>query len=103
MEKSSSNADKIDTNNTDIPDLNVASKTANTLDQDPSVERRQYGCSDLRIARRNSLHKFFEKRKDRVAARAPHQLNNNLVPLPPPKPEEGQLSKDTLRNIDLNL
>ncbi|GMI77881.1 TIFY DOMAIN PROTEIN 11B, jasmonate-zim-domain protein 6 [Hibiscus trionum] len=103
MEKPSSNADKIDTNNTDIPDLNVASGTANTPDQDPSVERRQYGGSDLRIARRNSLHKFFEKRKDRAAARAPYQLNNNRVRLPPPKPEEGQSSKETPRNIDLNL
>ncbi|KAL4290207.1 hypothetical protein GQ457_14G007200 [Hibiscus cannabinus] len=110
MEKPSSNTDKIDTNNTDIPDLNVTSGTASVPAQDPSVERRQYGGSDLRIARRNSLHKFFEKRKDRAAARAPYQLNNNRVSLPPPKPdgnkasyEGGQSSKETPRNIDLNL
>ncbi|KAK8618727.1 hypothetical protein V6N13_132709 [Hibiscus sabdariffa] len=110
MEKPSSNADKIDTNNTDIPDLNVTSGTASTPAQDPSVERRQYGGSDLRIARRNSLHKFFEKRKDRAAARAPYQLNNNQVSLPLPKPDKnkasyegGQSSKETPRNIDLNL
>ncbi|KAE8728629.1 Jasmonate-zim-domain protein 6, putative isoform 2 [Hibiscus syriacus] len=63
-----------------------------------------------KIARRNSLHKFFEKRKDRAAARAPYQSNNNRVSLPPSKPdgnkpscEEGRSSKDTPRCIDLNL
>ncbi|XP_039033741.1 protein TIFY 11B-like [Hibiscus syriacus] len=108
MEKSSSNVEKI---NIDIPDLNIASATANTPAQDPMVERRNYGGSDLRIARRNSLHKFFEKRKDRAAARTPYLLNNNRVlPPPPSKPddnkpscEEGRLSRDTPRCIDLNL
>ncbi|KAE8667139.1 Jasmonate-zim-domain protein 6, putative isoform 2 [Hibiscus syriacus] len=110
MEKPSHKINKTD-NNSDIPDLNIASGTANTLAQDPSVERHQYGGSDLRIARRNSLHKFFEKRKDRAAARAPYQLNNNRVSPPPPKRggnkaadyEEGESSKETSRNIDLNL
>ncbi|XP_038881485.1 protein TIFY 10a-like [Benincasa hispida] len=32
--------------------------------------------SDLPIARRASLHRFFEKRKDRVAARSPYQVNS---------------------------
>ncbi|XP_023527028.1 protein TIFY 10b-like [Cucurbita pepo subsp. pepo] len=31
---------------------------------------------DLPIARRASLHRFFEKRKDRVTARAPYQVNS---------------------------
>ncbi|KAG7036390.1 Protein TIFY 10B [Cucurbita argyrosperma subsp. argyrosperma] len=31
---------------------------------------------DLPIARRASLHRFFEKRKDRVSARAPYQLDS---------------------------
>ncbi|KAK8524782.1 hypothetical protein V6N13_015789 [Hibiscus sabdariffa] len=109
-EKPTSNFDKIDTNNTNIPNLNIASTPANSPAQDPSVEQRQYGGSDLRIARRNSLHKFFEKRKDRAAARAPYQLNNNRVSPPPPKPDEnrpscdeGQSSKEARRDIDLNL
>ncbi|KAE8675322.1 Jasmonate-zim-domain protein 6, putative isoform 2 [Hibiscus syriacus] len=109
MEKLSYKIDKTD-DNSDIPDLNIASGTANTPAHDPSVERHQYGSSDLRIARRNSLHKFFEKRKDRAAARAPYQLINHRVSPPPPKPdgdkasyEEGQSSKETARNIDLNL
>ncbi|XWS18794.1 hypothetical protein CRYUN_Cryun32bG0075500 [Craigia yunnanensis] len=110
-EKVNSNIDKIDLSNSDIPDLNVASTTANSPAQDSSVERRQYGGSaaDLRIARRNSLHKFFEKRKDRAAARAPYQVNNQLGS-PPPKPdesksshEEGQSSKEASRDLDLKF
>ncbi|KAE8696385.1 Jasmonate-zim-domain protein 6, putative isoform 2 [Hibiscus syriacus] len=88
-EKSSSNVEKIDI---DIPDLIIASATANTPAHDPTVERRQYGGSDLRIARRNSLHKFFAKRKDRAAARAPYQLNNNRVLPPPSKPDANKPS-----------
>ncbi|XVF86933.1 hypothetical protein PTKIN_Ptkin18bG0080600 [Pterospermum kingtungense] len=73
MEKANSNTHKIDSTNSDIPDLNIASATANNPAQDPSADRHQHAGSDnLRIARRNSLHKFFEKRKDRAAARAPY-------------------------------
>ncbi|KAK6264302.1 hypothetical protein SCA6_019736 [Theobroma cacao] len=110
MEKVNSNMDKINSSNSDIPDLNIASTTGNSPDQDPSVERRQYGGSDLRIARRNSLHKFFEKRKDRAAARAPYQVNNQRGSPPPPKPDEskssheaGQSSKEASRDLDLKL
>lgn len=35
------------------------------------------GLSDLPIARRNSLHRFLEKRKDRITAKAPYQVNNS--------------------------
>ncbi|MBA0748907.1 hypothetical protein Gogos_002884 [Gossypium gossypioides] len=110
MEKLNANLDKIDYSSPHIPDLNVTSATANSAAQDPSVERCQYVGSDLRIARRNSLHKFFEKRKDRAAMRAPYQLNNHQGSPPIPKPdenkpshEEGQSSKETPRDIDLNL
>ncbi|XP_022720924.1 protein TIFY 11B-like [Durio zibethinus] len=110
MEKVNSNIHKIDSSNSDIPDLNIASTTANSPAQDPSVERRQYGGSDLRIARRNSLHKFFEKRKDRAAARAPYQVNNLRGSPTPPKldkskssHEEGQSSKEAPRDLDLKL
>ncbi|XWS20041.1 hypothetical protein CRYUN_Cryun31cG0067400 [Craigia yunnanensis] len=110
MEKVNSNINKIDSSNSDIPDLNIASTTANSPAQDPSVERSQYGGSDLRIARRNSLYKFFEKRKDRAAARAPYQVNNLRGLPPPPKldeskssHEEGQSSKEEPRYLDLKL
>ncbi|KHG06931.1 Protein TIFY 11B -like protein [Gossypium arboreum] len=110
MEKLNANLDKIDYSSPHIPDLNITSATVNSSAQDPSVERHQYVGSDLRIARRNSLHKFFEKRKDRAAMRAPYQLINYQGSPPPPKPEEnkpsheeGQSSKETPRDIDLNL
>ncbi|XP_062087846.1 jasmonate ZIM domain-containing protein 1-like isoform X2 [Humulus lupulus] len=45
--------------------------------------------SDLPIARRNSLHRFLEKRKDRVAAKAPYQVNNRPVMAPPKPADEG--------------
>lgn len=46
--------------------------------------------SDLPIARRASLHRFLEKRKDRATARAPYQLHNSS----PESPKE---------QFDLNL
>ncbi|KAK1375894.1 Tify domain-containing protein [Heracleum sosnowskyi] len=46
--------------------------------------------SDLPIARRASLHRFLEKRKDRATARAPYQINN----------PSGESSK---QKFDLNL
>lgn len=65
------------------------------------------------IARRASLHRFFEKRKDRVIARAPYQVNcpsSSMAAAAPPKPKdqsdyswlqlEGQPSS---KQLDLNL
>jgi jasmonate ZIM domain-containing protein len=49
-----------------IPDLNIVSTP-------PPIQPRSHG-SDLPIARRNSLHRFLEKRKDRSLARAPYQI-----------------------------
>ncbi|XP_066382779.1 protein TIFY 10c-like isoform X1 [Miscanthus floridulus] len=34
--------------------------------------------SDLPIARSNSLHRFLEKRKDRITAKAPYQVNSSV-------------------------
>ncbi|GMI91736.1 TIFY DOMAIN PROTEIN 11B, jasmonate-zim-domain protein 6 [Hibiscus trionum] len=115
MEKVDSKIDKVEPSNPEIPDLNVATTTGNSpppLSPVPSIEQCEYGssASDLRIARRNSLHKFFEKRKDRAAARAPYQVNNVRRSPPPPKPdesksshEEGQSSKEASRDLDLKL
>lgn len=63
--------------------------------------------SELPIARRNSLHRFLEKRKDRVNSKAPYQVNNPSRPSPKPEEDtnpklnsdEGQSSKQ----LDLRL
>ncbi|RCV11827.1 hypothetical protein SETIT_2G217500v2 [Setaria italica] len=36
----------------------------------------QNSLSDMPIARRNSLHRFLEKRKGRITAKAPYQVNS---------------------------
>ncbi|XP_010531888.1 PREDICTED: protein TIFY 11A-like [Tarenaya hassleriana] len=68
--------------NVAIPDLNEPTSSGNpnnnqTIQKNQLVER---------IARRASLHRFFAKRKDRAAARAPYQVNQNAGHHPP-KPE----------------
>ncbi|KAB1670393.1 hypothetical protein ES319_1Z170800v1 [Gossypium barbadense] len=115
MEKVKSKTVQIEPSNHEIPDLNVSTATGNSPPppHDSSVEWHQYGGSgpsDLRIARRNSLHKFFEKRKERATVRAPYQVNNARGSTLPPKPdenksshEEGQSSKEASRDLDLKL
>ncbi|KAE8688631.1 Jasmonate-zim-domain protein 6, putative isoform 2 [Hibiscus syriacus] len=93
MEKVNYKIDKVESRNPEIPDVNVATTTGNSPPRVPSVELCEYGGSDLRIARRNSLHKFFEKRKDRAAARAPYQVNDIRGSPPPPKPDESSPSQ----------
>ncbi|XP_042450282.1 protein TIFY 10b-like isoform X1 [Zingiber officinale] len=48
--------------------------------------------ADMPIARRNSLHRFLEKRKDRINTKAPYQVNGGVSPAPEDagKPEDGQ-------------
>ncbi|XP_050260429.1 protein TIFY 10A isoform X2 [Quercus robur] len=46
-------------------------------------------AADLPIARRASLHRFLEKRKDRITAKAPYQINNPEEALPT-KPAESK-------------
>lgn len=41
----------------------------------PAVASRPEPTSDIPIARRASLHRFFDKRKDRVASKAPYQVH----------------------------
>lgn len=45
-------------------------------------------CSDLPIARKNSLARFLEKRKDRITAKGPYQASKPAAEAP--KPIEGE-------------
>ncbi|XP_009595004.1 jasmonate ZIM domain-containing protein 1-like [Nicotiana tomentosiformis] len=59
--------------------------------------------SELPIARRSSLHRFLEKRKDRATARAPYQVvHNNPLPLSSNNNGESS-SKDCEDQLDLNF
>ncbi|XP_059457818.1 protein TIFY 10A-like isoform X2 [Corylus avellana] len=60
----------------------AASNIAATSQRNPTQDIG----SDLPIVRRASLHRFLEKRKDRVAAKAPYQVNPPSQA--PPKPKE---------------
>lgn len=74
---------------------------------EPTIAREQpltKVSSDLPIARRASLHRFFEKRKDRVSARAPYQVNSQ--PSSKPTGESYKFNKENQQSsnkFDLNL
>lgn len=63
----------------------VAASEKNTA-QERLQQKPQAIASDLPMARRASLHRFLEKRKDRVAAKAPYQVYPYSQT--PPKPKE---------------
>ena len=97
------------------PDLNIAStapETNNIASQDRLIQHlkplQATIASDFPIKRRASLHRFFEKRKDRVVARAPYQIDGASVA--PAKPEESskkpwqlELEAQSSRQLDLKL
>ncbi|KAJ8448271.1 hypothetical protein Cgig2_025195 [Carnegiea gigantea] len=45
-----------------------------------SILQQPASLSDLPIARRVSLHRFMEKRKDRIAGASPYQVQRNMGP-----------------------
>ncbi|KAL7600670.1 protein TIFY 10A [Lactuca sativa] len=55
--------------------LQLAS-TSDSFGSEHVLQGLQENGSELPIARRVSLHKFLEKRKDRATGRAPYQLHN---------------------------
>lgn len=57
--------DGVDRAGATVPTQNLPTPSHNSL-------------SDLPIARRNSLHRFLEKRKDRITAKAPYQVNSSV-------------------------
>ncbi|XP_019463850.1 PREDICTED: protein TIFY 10A-like isoform X2 [Lupinus angustifolius] len=69
-----------------------------TLTQPSMIPNTPIVC-DLPIARKASLHRFLEKRKDRITAKAPYQTSNPMAA--PTKPAEsmawlGLAAKSTL-------
>ncbi|GKV09789.1 hypothetical protein SLEP1_g21233 [Rubroshorea leprosula] len=103
---------------THIPDLNIASTSGSSrVAEQHSVDRAQAISSGLQLGRRNSvlgqkteisLHRFFKKRRERFMARAPYQIQNpQRSPSTPDdrnlSPEEGQTSKEGLKDLDLKL
>lgn len=65
---------------------NAIPSFANNLFQDRIQAPSKPIATDLPIARRASLHRFLEKRKDRIVSRAPYTFNGSLAP--PSKPVE---------------
>ncbi|KAL0562215.1 hypothetical protein IC582_002667 [Cucumis melo] len=104
---------------------NVVSKTPAPVKPAPEQQLKPQTevkkSSDLPIARRASLHRFLEKRKDRAVIRAPYQVNQQPEPaskasgsssanepesVPMPVPElvpEAEAEEGFPRHLDLNL
>ncbi|KAL6655507.1 hypothetical protein ACP70R_006333 [Stipagrostis hirtigluma subsp. patula] len=55
-----------------------ADKPSGTVSPENLPRPSQNYLSDLPIARRNSLHRFLEKRKGRIIAKAPYQVNSSV-------------------------
>ncbi|KAK7328749.1 hypothetical protein VNO77_22868 [Canavalia gladiata] len=62
-----------------VPNVNIAATSS--IHEHPQASSRPVVC-DLPIARKASLHRFLEKRKDRIASKAPYQVTNGSVNKP---------------------
>ncbi|CAL9167425.1 unnamed protein product [Musa hybrid cultivar] len=65
---------------TAAPNLVLFSSTSGS--QLPALHGLPKPAQDMPIARRNSLHRFLEKRKDRINTEAPYQVHGVLPALP---------------------
>ncbi|RDX86609.1 Protein TIFY 10b, partial [Mucuna pruriens] len=61
--------------------MNIIPTTANnSVQEHPQAPSKPVIC-DLPLTRKASLHRFLEKRKDRIAARAPYHTSNPMAAL----------------------
>ncbi|XP_019196449.1 PREDICTED: protein TIFY 10a-like [Ipomoea nil] len=67
------------------------------------LQHAETNASDLPIARRSSLHRFLEKRKDRAIARAPYQVHNHHSAMPSSSNNEDSSSNSGNELLDLNF
>ncbi|OEL30702.1 Protein TIFY 10c [Dichanthelium oligosanthes] len=63
---------------TKVKDLLQIVSTGGDGDTAALPQSSQTSLSDLPIARRNSLHRFLEKRKGRITAKAPYQVKSSV-------------------------
>ncbi|URE23266.1 tify 10b [Musa troglodytarum] len=75
---------------TAAPSLVLFSATSGS--QLPPLHRLPKSAQDMPIARRNSLHRFLEKRKDRVNTEAPYQVHGVVPASPDVANQEGSRS-----------
>lgn len=84
----------------------ISSALQKQQEQHQQIQSQAAGTSngsELPIARRSSLHRFLEKRKDRAIVRAPYQVVRNN-PLPSSSNNIGESSsKDCEAQLDLNF
>lgn len=75
------------------PTSNVVSNFRNNVTQEciqlQPAQQPQPIAGDLPIARRASLHRFLEKRKDRITSRAPYQISSSAA-ASPSKADDGK-------------
>lgn len=68
----------VDSTNSVLTSPQMVQNSANNVSQKRTQQSPSLvGSSDLPIVRRNSLQRFFEKRKDRITARAPYSTNHS--------------------------
>ncbi|MCD7462656.1 hypothetical protein HAX54_049055 [Datura stramonium] len=84
----------------------ISSALQKQQEQHQQIQSQAAGTSngsELPIARRSSLHRFLEKRKDRAIVRAPYQVGRNNS-LPSSSNNNGESSsKDCEDQLDLNF
>ncbi|CAL9082496.1 unnamed protein product [Musa acuminata var. zebrina] len=66
----------------------TTSSVSNSVAAHSDLERTAQ--SDLPIARKSSLQRFLEKRKDRISAKSPYQVTGSSESPAPVKPEDGK-------------